>query len=174
MTIEELARPVADRDIRDLAALLLDAIASGAGVSFMAGLDATSAERWWRQTIDEADARAIFLVARDSEGIIGTVQCQPAWQPNQQHRGEIAKMLVHRRARRRGIGVALMDEIERRARATGFTLLTLDTVRGSDAEQLYVKAGWTRVGVIPNYALNPDGSLCDAVVFYKELKASAC
>jgi GNAT superfamily N-acetyltransferase len=167
--IEQLERPVSDADIQDLAALLLDAIDSGASVSFMASLDMESAERWWRETISNAGERAIFVVARDAEGITGTVQLHPAWAPNQQHRGEIAKMLVHRRARRKGIGTALMQAIEQRARESGFTLLTLDTKRGEAAEVLYERGGWTRVGVIPNYALNPDGTSCDTVVFYKTL-----
>jgi GNAT superfamily N-acetyltransferase len=97
------------------------------------------------------------------------VQLHPAWAPNQQHRGEIAKLLVHRRARRKGVGAALMEAIEERARKSGFTLLTLDTKRGEGAEELYERGGWTRVGVIPNYALNPDGTSCDTVIFYKSL-----
>lgn len=168
--IEELKPPVSDRDIRDLASLLLDAIESGAGVSFMNSLDMQTAERWWRETIANAGERAIFVVARDAEGIAGTVQLHAAWAPNQRHRGEIAKMLVHRRARRQGIGAALMADMERRAREAGFTLLTLDTVRGSAAEKLYERSGWTRVGVIPNYALDPNGAPCDTVVFYKDLR----
>jgi GNAT superfamily N-acetyltransferase len=167
--IEQLVQPVPDADIHDLAALLLDAIDSGASVSFLASLDMKSAERWWRDTISNAGERAIFVVARDAQGIAGTVQLHPAWAPNQQHRGEIAKMLVHRRARRKGIGTALMQAIEQRARESGFTLLTLDTKRGEAAEVLYERGGWTRVGVIPNYALNPDGTSCDTVVFYKTL-----
>ena len=167
--IEELVRPVAEADIRDLAALLLDAIDSGASVSFLAPLDIERAQDWWRHTIATADDRSIFLVARDSQGIVGTVQLRAAWAPNQQHRGDIAKLLVHRRARRQGVGAALMEAIEQRARAAGFTLLTLDTKRGDGAERLYTNAGWTRVGVIPNYALNPDGTPCDTVVFYKLL-----
>ena len=153
-----------------LAALLLDAIDSGASVSFLESFDMESAERWWRQMISNADERAIFLVARDAQGIAGTVQLHPAWAPNQRHRGEIAKMLVHRRARRRGIGAALMEAIERRARDSGFTLLTLDTKRGDAAEKLYERRDWIRVGVIPNYALNPDGTPCDTVVFYKDIR----
>ncbi|MDQ6800026.1 MAG: GNAT family N-acetyltransferase [Acidobacteriota bacterium] len=168
--IEQIVRPVSDADIHDLAALLLDAIDAGASVSFLASLDISSAERWWRQTILNADDRAILCVARDSQGIAGTVQLQPAWSPNQQHRGEIAKLLVHRRARRQGVGAALMEAIEQRARDAGFTLLTLDTKRGDAAEGLYERGGWTRVGVIPHYALNPDGTPCDTVVFYKDLR----
>jgi ribosomal protein S18 acetylase RimI-like enzyme len=97
------------------------------------------------------------------------VQLRAAWAPNQQHRGDIAKLLVHRRARRQRVGTALMEAIEQRAGTSGFTLLTLDTKRGDAAEGLYLRIGWTRVGVIPNYALNPDGTFCDTVMFYKDL-----
>lgn len=167
--IEQLASPAAERDIHDLALLLLDAIDSGASVSFMPPLTLEAAAQWWRETIDRAHARAILLVARDAEGIAGTVQLNPAWPPNQPHRADIAKLLVHRRARGKGIGAMLMREIERRAQAAGFTLLVLDTKRGDAAESLYRRGGWTEVGVIPRYALNPDGTWCDTVVFYKEL-----
>src|SRR5712692_3728436 len=110
--IEQLVRPVSEADIRDLAALMLDAIDSGASVGFLASCDRDRAERWWHDTITTADDRWIFLVARDPQGILGTVQLRPAWAPNQQHRGEIAKLLVHRRARRQRVGTALMEAIE--------------------------------------------------------------
>jgi GNAT superfamily N-acetyltransferase len=167
---EQLIVPPRDDDIEGLALLLLDATAAGASVGF---LDATTLEfvkEWWKQSISSsAGDRAIFLVARDEKGIAGTVQLRPAPMPNQRHRADVAKLLVHRRARLQGLGVMLMEEIERRARSAGFTLLTLDTKRGDAAESLYRRAGWTEVGVIPGYALNPDGSMCDTVIFYKEL-----
>jgi GNAT superfamily N-acetyltransferase len=167
--IDALPRPPTAADLDQLARLLADAIDSGAGVSFMRPFSVEAAREWWRQSIDRADARAIILVARDAEGIVGTVQLQPAWAPNQPHRADIAKLIVHRRARRRGVARALMTALEARARAASFTLLTLDTVRGAPAEQLYTAAGWQRVGVIPGYALDPDGTLCDTVIFYKSL-----
>ena len=167
--IEELARPAAEADVRELAQLLLDAVASGASVGFLDSLTLEEAAEWWRRKLATADPRAIFLIARDAEGIVGTVQLLPAAMPNQPHRADIAKLQVHRRARGQGLGRALMEEIERCARAAGFTLLTLDTKRGDAAERLYEAMGWTRVGVIPNYALDPDGSSCDTVVFYKQL-----
>ena len=167
--IEELARPAADADMRDLAHLLLDAVASGASVGFLDSLSADDAAEWWRAKLAAADPRAVFLVARDAEGIVGTVQLLPAAMPNQPHRADIAKLQVHRRARGQGLGRALMDAIEERARKDGFTLLTLDTKRGDVAETLYERSGWTRVGAIPNYALDPDGSSCDTVIFYKQL-----
>src|SRR5262249_48910283 len=127
------------------------------------------ARAWWKRTVEQADPRAVILVARDEGGIVGTVSMHPAWPPNQPHRADIAKLLVHPRARRRGVGRALMAEIERRAHDAGFWLLTLDTVRGDPAEFLYAGAGWQQVGVIPDYALYPDGRLCDTVVFYKKV-----
>jgi len=167
--IEELARPAADADVRDLAHLLLDAVASGASVGFLDSLSADDAAEWWRAKLASADPRAVFLVARDAEGIVGTVQLLPAAMLNQPHRADVAKLQVHRRARGEGLGRALMEAIESRARAAGFTLLTLDTKLGDVAETLYERSGWTRVGVIPNYALDPDGSSCDTVIFYKQL-----
>ena len=165
--IEELARPAAESDIRELAALLLDAVASGASVGFLETLTQAEAEAWWRKRL--GDERAVILVARDATGIAGTVQLLPAPMPNQPHRADVAKLQVHRRARGQGLGRALMNAIEERARAAGFTLLTLDTKRGDAAERLYEATGWTRVGVIPRYAQDPDGAFCDTVVFFKPL-----
>jgi len=164
--IGQLPFPVSEADIEGLALLLLDATAAGASVGFLDSTTLQEAREWWRQSISE---RTIVLVARDDEGIAGTVQLRPASMPNQRHRADIAKLLVHRRARRRGLGAMLMQEIERRARSDGFTLLTLDTKHGDAAESLYRRSGWIEVGVIPRYALNPDGSMCDTVVFYKDL-----
>ena len=167
--IEPVARPAAAADLDELARLLVDAVESGASVSFMPPLLLPDAREWWRRTLEQAHPRAIVLVARDELGIAGSVSLHPAWPPNQPHRADITKLLVHRRARRQGIGRALMAEVERRGRSAGFTLLTLDTVRGDPGEQLYTNAGWQRVGVIPDYALYPDGRPCDTVVFYKKL-----
>jgi GNAT superfamily N-acetyltransferase len=169
-TIERLSLPVGDSDLRDLAQLLIDAVDSGAAVSFLAPLTLERAEDWWRKTISESHDRAIFLIARDVEGIVATVQLHPAWAPNQPHRAEIAKLLVHRRGRRQGLATELMQTLEEAARQDGFRLLTLDAKRGEAAEQLYRHLGWTAVGSIPRYALDPDGTPHDAVVFYKELK----
>jgi ribosomal protein S18 acetylase RimI-like enzyme len=168
--IEQLSVPVSEDDIQQLASLLLDAVDSGASVGFLDSLTLESAEAWWRVRISKADEHGIFLVARDEDGIVGTVQLLPAGMPNQRHRADIAKLLIHRRARRRGLGSMLMREIESRARSAGFTLLTLDTKRGDGAESLYRRSGWTEVGVIPGYATDPDGALCDTVVFYKDLR----
>jgi GNAT superfamily N-acetyltransferase len=118
ITIERLGRDVAASDVRALAELLVDAIDSGAGVSFLAGLTHDVAEAWWRSVLTSLPDRAVILVARDTEdgGIVGTVQLQPAWAPNQPHRADVAKLIVHRRARKRGIGQALMHALEQAAR----------------------------------------------------------
>jgi GNAT superfamily N-acetyltransferase len=158
-----------DELVRELAAVLVDAVDSGAGVSFMAGLRADEATTWWRDTLSAASERTVVLVARDAQGIVGTVQLHPAWAPNQPHRADVAKLMVHRRGRRRGIARALMEEVERHARDHQFTLLLLDTCKGTAAEQLYKSLGWIRVGEVPRFALNPDGSPCDTVFFYKQL-----
>ena len=167
--IEQLTLPASEDDIERLALLLLDAIESRASVGFLDSTTLDHAKEWWRARIANSDERAIFLVARDEDGVVGTVQLIPAPMPNQRHRADIAKLLIHRRARRQGLGRMLMQEIEHRARSAGITLLTLDTKHGDAAESLYRANGWTEVGVIPGYALDPDGTVCDTVLFYKVL-----
>jgi GNAT superfamily N-acetyltransferase len=168
--VERLRLPVSEADLRDLARLLVDAVQSGAAVSFVAPLTPDRAEEWWRRTLTNAHQRAIFLVARDDEGIAGSVQLHPSWAPNQPHHAELVKLLVHRRARRTGLGTRLMQAAEDAARKNGFRLLTLDAKRGEVAEHLYRSLGWTALGTIPRFALDTDGrTLHDAVFFYKEL-----
>ena len=167
--IERLHPPVSEPDCHALAELLVDAVESGAAVSFLAPLTVERAIGWWHATLSNADARAIFVVARDAGGIVGTVQLHPAWAPNQPHRGEIAKLLVHRRCRRAGLGTQLMLAIEDAARRSGFGLLTLDAKRGEAAEQLYRRLGWVHAGTIPRFAFDSDGTPHDAVIFYKDL-----
>ena len=113
--------------------------------------------------------RRLLLAAFADGDLVGTVQVILALPPNQPHRAEIAKLLVHRSARRRGIAQLLMERAEAEARAEGKTLLVLDTVTGDDAERLYERLGWTRVGVIPGYALYPDRRPCDTTIFWKSL-----
>jgi len=169
-TIAALVPPPSPADVRALAELLVDAVDSGAAVSYLPPLSVEQAEDYWRDTLGALKARAACLVARDAEGIVGSVQLHPAWAPNQPHRAEVAKLMVHRRARRQGVATQLMQAVEEQARGAGFTLLVLDTKRGDGAEQLYRRLGWTESGVIPNYALNADGATRhDTVVFYKEL-----
>jgi ribosomal protein S18 acetylase RimI-like enzyme len=167
--IAALPTPVSEADLAQLAALLVDAIDSGASTSFLPPLAPERALAWWRNAVAIDDPRGATLVVRDDDGIAGCVQLVPAWAPNQPHRGEIAKLLVHRRARRRGLGRALMLEAEARARAAGLTLLTLDTRRGDAADALYRALGWTPAGVIPNYAVDRHGVPHDTIYFYRTL-----
>ena len=168
MIIERVVDPSANL-LDDLSSLLTDAVESGAGVSFMRDLSFDRAREWWSKIFAESSSKAVILAARDERGVVGTVQLQPSWAPNQPHRADVAKLIVHRRARGKGVARALMRELERYAIEEGFTLLLLDTCKDSVAERLYSSTGWTRVGVVPNFALNPDGSLCDTFFFYKQL-----
>lgn len=160
--------------IESLARVTIDVVEAGASVGFMLPLAEETAMEFWRKALASADrGERIVLVAEDGETqqIVGTVSVILAMPNNQPHRADIAKMQVHRRARRRGLGEQLMRAAESAAREAGRNLLVLDTVAGSDAERLYMRLGWQRVGIIPNYALWPSGGLCDTVVFYRELAA---
>ena len=153
-----------------LGAVLKDCVDGGASVSFMAGLTHDEATAFWARAAaaQASDGRAV-LAAEDEEGLFGVVQVIAAGTPNQPHRGDVAKMLVHRRGRRRGVAQALLAAAEDAGRDLGLTLLVLDTVTGGEAERLYARLGWERVGVIPNYALTPDGELCSTTYFYKPI-----
>jgi GNAT superfamily N-acetyltransferase len=159
-----------DAQIHELASVLIDCVEGGASVSFMHPLTRDRALAFWRRVAQgvAAGERAL-LVAEDAHGLCGTVQLVLEQPENQPHRAELAKMLVHRRARRQGLGAALMRAAETTARECGKTLLVLDTVTGGDAERLYERLGWERVGVIPGYALWPQGGLCSTTVFYRSL-----
>jgi ribosomal protein S18 acetylase RimI-like enzyme len=154
--------------IDELAAVLADCVAGGASVSYMEPFTHEQACEAFAAWADDVERETRLLLAAFLEGtVVGTVQVVYATPPNQPHRADIAKLLVHRRARRQGVAERLMEHAERHARAEGKTLLVLDTVTGDDAERLYTRLGWTRVGVIPNYALYPDGRPCDTTVFWK-------
>jgi GNAT superfamily N-acetyltransferase len=175
MTVETIAIRMLTADEAQartdtLAEVLIDCVEGGASVSFMAPLSREKAQRFWRGVADGVAAgdRAL-LVAEETDRVVGTVQILLTQPENQPHRADIAKMLVHRRARRRGLGARLMRAAEEAARRSGKTLLVLDTVTGGDAERLYERLGWVRVGVIPGYALFPDGRPCATTYFYKPL-----
>jgi GNAT superfamily N-acetyltransferase len=156
--------------VPELAAVLVDCVDGGASVGFMAPLAPERAEAFWRRVADGVAAGdRILLVAEDGGGLLGTVQVVTGLPENQPHRADVAKMLVRRAARRRGVGAALMRAAADAARGAGRTLLVLDTVTGSDAERLYARLGWTRVGAVPGYALMPDGRPCDTTFFYHAL-----
>ena len=153
-----------------LAGVLADCVAGGASVSYLAPFSHEQARDAFEAFAAEVEQGRRLLLAAFAEGRpVGTVQVILALPPNQPHRAEIAKLLVHRSARKRGLGQQLMERAESEARAEGKTLLVLDTVTGDAAERLYTRLGWTRVGVIPGYALYPDGRPCDTTVFWKAL-----
>ncbi|WP_262030392.1 GNAT family N-acetyltransferase [Microvirga sp. Mcv34] len=172
IAIRSLSLLEASEQVGALSAVLIDCVEGGASVSFMSPLTRERADDFW-QGVAEGVGRGerILLVAQEEPGgrIVGTVQVVLRQPENQPHRADIAKMLVHGRARKRGIGAALMKAAEDAALAAGKTVLVLDTVTGGDAERLYERAGWTRSGIIPNYALWPKGGFCDTTVFYKQL-----
>jgi GNAT superfamily N-acetyltransferase len=153
-----------------LAGVLADCVAGGASVSYLDPFSheqARAAFEAWAAEVEQG--RRLVLGAFAEGRLVGTVQVILALPPNQPHRAEIAKLLVHRSARKRGIAQLLMENAESEARAEGKTLLVLDTVTGDAAERLYTRLGWTRVGVIPGYALYPDGKPCDTTIFWKGL-----
>lgn len=161
---------VTDADVAGLSDVLIDCIDGGASVSFMYPLSPAKAQAFWRG-VAEGVARneRALLVAEDALGIAGTVQLVLDQPENQPHRADLSKLLVHRRSRHQGLGSALMRAAEQLARVCGKSLLVLDTVTGSDAERLYARLGWQRCGVIPGYALQSRGGLCDTTVFYRTL-----
>lgn len=160
-----------DREIHGLSDVLIDCVEGGASVSFMFPMSRDKAETFWRGVASSAGRgeRVVLAAFDEHDAIVGTVQVVWAQPENQPHRGDVAKMLVHRRARRRGVGAALLAGAERIAGNSGRTLLVLDTVTGGDAERMYARQGWERCGEIPNYALWPDGAPCATTVFFKAL-----
>ncbi len=159
-----------DREIQGLCDVLIDCVEGGASISFMLPMTRTKAETFWQNTATAvARGERIVLAAEDATGaIVGTVQVNLSQPENQPHRGDLAKMIVHRQARKRGVGEALLIAAEQHALAAGKTLLVLDTA-SPDAERMYTRQGWQRCGVIPDFALMPDGAPCATIIFYKFL-----
>ena len=167
-----ILKTIGEREVQQLSDVLIDCVEGGASVSFMFPMSREKAEVFWRGTAaGVARGERIVIVAEDEAGtIVGTAQIILNLPENQPHRGDVAKMLVHRRARRRGVASALLAAVEQSALSAGRTLLVLDTFPGSDAERLDARHGWRRCGEIPNYALWPDGRACGTTIFYKELR----
>jgi GNAT superfamily N-acetyltransferase len=161
-----------DGHIAQLADVLTDCVEGGASVGFMLPLPSDRALAFWRRVADGVHAgERILMVAEDTTGICGTVQLMVSLPDNQPHRADLMKMLVHRRARRSGLGAALIRAAEAEARAAGKTVLVLDAVTHGDAARLYERLGWIRVGDIPKYALMPDGPFCSTTYYYRALTA---
>ena len=171
ITIRRLGANEASACVDALADVLIDCVEGGASVSFMLPVSREKAQNFWRGVAEGvARGERALLIAEDSNGdIVGTVQLITAQPENQPHRADVAKMLVHRKARRRGVGQELMSAIDRIAREENKSVLVLDTVTGGDAERLYQRAGWQRVGNVPNYALMPDGEFCGTTFYCKQL-----
>jgi GNAT superfamily N-acetyltransferase len=161
---------VDEQQIEQLTDVLIDCVGGGASVSFMLPLTRDRAVAFWRRVAQGVAAgQRALLVAEDGQGICGTVQLIFDLPENQPHRADLAKMLVHRRARRQGLGAALMRAAETTAHECGKTLLVLDAVTDGDAARLYERLGWVRVGEIPGFALWPQGGLCGTTYYYRNL-----
>ena len=169
--IVSLTAPVGDRALDELAVVLTDCVAGGASVNFMSSFSRDEARTFFDKVAGGVASGDIVLLAAILDGrIVGTVQLGLDTPPNQPHRADVKKMLVHRSARGRGIGAALMAGIEKEARQRGRWLLVLDTVPGESGHRLYLRAGWQQSGTVPDYALFPDGRLCDTAIMWKRLQ----
>lgn len=169
--VRRLSADEAPHRIPELSDVLIDCVNGGASVSFMHPMTDDKATRFWSMVATDlaAGTRALLIAEDEEQRIVGTVQLILGVPENQPHRADVAKMLVHTRARGRGVAQRLMQEVEVTAREEGRTLLVLDTVTGSAADRLYTRAGWHRVGEIPDYALMPDGAFCPTTIFFKSL-----
>jgi GNAT superfamily N-acetyltransferase len=159
----------ASASVDELADVLADCVNGGASVNFMLPYSAADAAEFFRKVVPSVARGDTILLAAEIDGrIVGTVQLGLDMPPNQPHRAEVKKMLVHRSARGKGVGAALLSQIEARAKQKGRTLLVLDTA-SDDARRLYERSGWRRLGNIPDYALLPGGALCDTTIYWKRL-----
>ncbi|WUP39491.1 GNAT family N-acetyltransferase [Streptomyces europaeiscabiei] len=158
--------------VEGLADLLVDTVHGGASIGFLAPLDRAAAVAWWKERVDAVAAGGLAVwVARDGDRVVGTVGLVFPDKPNSRHRAELVKLMVHRDGRGQGLGRALLATAERAAADAGITLLHLDTETGSPAERLYDRAGWTRIGTIPDYAADPHGTLRPTSIRYKRVGA---
>ncbi|MSU23219.1 MAG: GNAT family N-acetyltransferase [Opitutus sp.] len=171
--IEPLPTPPTAADLADLSALLRDAVEGGASIGFMLPLADAEVAAFWADVLAEVAAnQRVLLVARAAGRLVGSVQLELAQRPNSRHRAELQKLLVLRAHRSRGLGAALLAAAEDHARRHQRSLVVLDTSASGNALGLYARGGYTRVGVIPRYATDPDGPLIDTVIYYKELSAA--
>lgn len=170
ITIRMLDEQQAFAALPDLCEVLADCVEGGASVGFMSPFTPEDGELYWRGVAAAVGQREVLLFVAEVDGrVSGTVQIGFALKPNQPHRADLMKLLVHRRARGLGLSKLLMQAAEAEAAKHGRSLLVLDTATGELAEQIYEKLGWTRSGVIPDYALFPDGRYCDTTFFWKRV-----
>ena len=169
--IVAIKSPVAESSLEQLAAVLVDCVEGGASVSFMSPFSQAQGLAFFRKVASAVASGDTVLLAAKLEGrIVGTVQLGLDTPPNQPHRADVKKLLVHRSARGHGVAAALMAQVEEEARRRGRWLLGLDTVPGDNGHRLYLREGWMQVGIVPDYALFPDGRLCDTAVMWKRLE----
>ncbi|MDQ0584669.1 GNAT family N-acetyltransferase [Streptomyces rishiriensis] len=172
MTVTRLDAPLLRARAGELADLLIDAVDDGASLGFLAPLARAAAEAWWRERAEGVAAgRLAVWTAADGDRLVGTVGLAFPDKPNSRHRAELVKLIVHRDARGKGLGRTLLTAAEESAAAAGITLLHLDTETDSPAEHLYCTAGWTRAGVIPDYAADPAGTLRPTTLYYRHIAA---
>ncbi|MET8163890.1 GNAT family N-acetyltransferase [Streptomyces sp. NPDC005329] len=172
MTVTRLDAPRLRARAAELADLLIDAVDDGASLGFLAPLDRAVAEAWWEERAEGvASGRLAVWTAADGDRLVGTVGLAFPDKPNSRHRAELVKLIVHRDARGKELGRTLLTAAEESAVAAGVTLLHLDTETDSPAEHLYRTAGWTRAGVIPDYAASPAGVLRPTTLYYKQVAA---
>lgn len=170
IAIRALDAVEAQARLGELADILVDVVAHGASVNFMAGFSHDEAKAFWRNQLPGlANGEKILFVGDDGKTLVGTVILMFAPQPNAPHRAEIGKMLVHSSMQRQGLGGRLLATAEQAARDSGRTLLILDTATGGAGERLYRKSGWTELGTMPGHSFTPDGRLAPATFFYKAL-----
>lgn len=171
LQIKSLTREDILTHIDALAGILENCVNGGASVSFMLPFSLEKGRFFWRGVAESVgrNERLVLACVDPQDGIIGTVQLITDQPENQPHRADVAKLLVHEKARRKGAAMALMEALEVQARARGISVLVLDTSTGSGAETFYQRAGWQKVGEIPRYALMPDGAMTATSVFYKFL-----
>lgn len=172
MNVIRLDAPRLRARVPELAELLIDAVDDGASLGFVAPLGRTEAAAWWEERAEGVAAgRFAVWAAHEGDRVAGTVGLAFPDKPNSRHRAELVKLIVHRDARGKGLGRTLLTAAEESALATGITLLHLDTETDSPAEHLYRTAGWTRAGVIPDYAADPAGVLRPTTLYYKQVAA---
>jgi GNAT superfamily N-acetyltransferase len=174
LVIEPLTGASASRHRAALVALLRDAVESGASVGFLPPVAEAEAAAYW-DTVAAAlgGGSRVLLAALDPElGLVGSGQLELATRANARHRAEVSKVMVHRRARRRGVGRALMLALEEHARRLGRTTLVLDTRQGDPSEELYRSVGWIFAGAIPRYARSATGALDATALYFKLLETT--
>ena len=170
--IEQISVDVLRTELADFSQLLTACVQAWASIGFMAPFGLEKAEAFWAGIADKVGAgdRLIWTARDESTGaLLGTVQLIIGLPDNQPHRGDVAKLMVSPKARRRGVARQLMLALEDEARARGLRTLVLDTVTGSPADALYRQLGWIEVGPVPDYALFPDGTPCSTTFFYRAL-----